>query len=1005
MIASPSLLTRVLLSLLLTCACGAAAAMSVTITDPAIADDQSSTTSLAAIRVSGTIGGAGAVRSVLWKSNHGFSDLAKLQVAKGGYTFFTTGLVPLRPGVNHVVFVATDATGHSAETAINIVSTASLAGTAADQSTWKPGTAIVNGRLMSYQERDGLAIYEGDIVLGSAVSVAAADLAAKRAPAGGAIRQGGEVIAYSSGRWPIVSGVGRVPYAISARDQADATALANINQAVSEFNTQLAGVVQFVPATGSDTVYAEYDMDPANLNGVCESTVGYQPTSPQPQVMGGSITCPVPTLLHEMGHMIGLWHEQSRSDRNTYVKFNEANIDKPQLPNFNQLSDNAAASGLYNHASIMHYYPEAFARDGLSVTLESIPAGIPLSTPLPQYTTGDIDAITRLYGGAPKYVVVDTNPSGLGVVIDGVTYTTPQSFEWSMGTSHTLDVPAGAQALSGQNYLFGRWNTPATGSPQTITVTPGAGTTITPAKSPAVTQYLASFIPIHIYSPSVSPAGAGTVSVTPAPSTTLINGVTTAYFEDRQQVQVTATPASGYSFYDWYGAGLFNYYSGAYTFNVTSDLSALGAQFVTGPVTTVNATSPDFGALGSFPGFLAVIDGGIWSLPKNFNTLFDGTGWAAGTSHTLCGSLLVSGACPASSVPAQSPVTTNITYAFSRWSGSKSSTSNALTFTVSGNQSFTENNVPSFRWIVLPSPFTASCDSVTPSGNGEYLDQFFTHGAAVTVDAIPSAASTFVGWSQDLTGTTNPQVLTVTNQLYATANFNLAGATAPLAITSYTPASIVSTPKAETLKINGTGFLNTGATYVYFGNGTVDNYRSSTYVSPTAYDVQLLGTSGATPGDLVAPGYDSIYMLNYDPAGCSAYAQLEFAVRAKPGKPAFKVTKTHTGNFKQGQTGATYTVSVANSGGAATNGTAVTVTDTVPTGLTLVSMSGQGWTCATGGDTCTRSDVLNAGFSYPAITVTVDVAANATSPQVNEASAGGGGAATVTGKNSTVISP
>jgi len=78
------------------------------------------------------------------------------------------------------------------------------------------------------------------------------------------------------------------------------------------------------------------------------------------------------------------------------------------------------------------------------------------------------------------------------------------------------------------------------------------------------------------------------------------------------------------------------------------------------------------------------------------------------------------------------------------------------------------------------------------------------------------------------------------------------------------------------------------------------------------------------------------------------------------------VSMTHTGNFVQGQTGATYTVTVSNDPAAtATSGT-VTVTENMPTGLTLVSMAGTGWNCS--GATCTRSDVLNPGSSFPPIT-------------------------------------
>ena len=108
--------------------------------------------------------------------------------------------------------------------------------------------------------------------------------------------------------------------------------------------------------------------------------------------------------------------------------------------------------------------------------------------------------------------------------------------------------------------------------------------------------------------------------------------------------------------------------------------------------------------------------------------------------------------------------------------------------------------------------------------------------------------------------------------------------------------------------------------------------------------------------------------------------------------PVLSIAKAHTGNFTLGQIGAIYTVTVLNAAGAGPTSGLVTVTETVPSGLTLVSMAGTGWTCpGTAANNCTRSDVLAAGASYPTITVAVNVAANATSPQVNSVSVSGGG--------------
>jgi uncharacterized repeat protein (TIGR01451 family) len=101
------------------------------------------------------------------------------------------------------------------------------------------------------------------------------------------------------------------------------------------------------------------------------------------------------------------------------------------------------------------------------------------------------------------------------------------------------------------------------------------------------------------------------------------------------------------------------------------------------------------------------------------------------------------------------------------------------------------------------------------------------------------------------------------------------------------------------------------------------------------------------------------------------------------------LTKTHTGNFTRGQTGATYTLTVSNVGAGSASGT-VTLTDTLPSGLTATDLSGSGWSCALASVSCTRSDALAPGASYPAVTLTVTVAGNAPATVTNTASVSGG---------------
>jgi uncharacterized repeat protein (TIGR01451 family) len=106
--------------------------------------------------------------------------------------------------------------------------------------------------------------------------------------------------------------------------------------------------------------------------------------------------------------------------------------------------------------------------------------------------------------------------------------------------------------------------------------------------------------------------------------------------------------------------------------------------------------------------------------------------------------------------------------------------------------------------------------------------------------------------------------------------------------------------------------------------------------------------------------------------------------------PDLTITKSHTGSFTQGQTGASYTLTARNVGAASTAGI-VTVTDTLPSGLTATAFAGTGWSCILTPLSCTRSDVLDVGGSYPALTLTVNVSASAPASVTNAASVAGGG--------------
>jgi phospholipase C len=106
-----------------------------------------------------------------------------------------------------------------------------------------------------------------------------------------------------------------------------------------------------------------------------------------------------------------------------------------------------------------------------------------------------------------------------------------------------------------------------------------------------------------------------------------------------------------------------------------------------------------------------------------------------------------------------------------------------------------------------------------------------------------------------------------------------------------------------------------------------------------------------------------------------------------PGSWSLSITRT--GAFAPGGTGE-YSITATNGASGATSGT-VSIADSLPSVFTASSASGSGWTCSLANASCTRSDSLAAGASYPEITLIVKVAQNASGTVTDQASVSGGG--------------
>lgn len=79
--------------------------------------------------------------------------------------------------------------------------------------------------------------------------------------------------------------------------------------------------------------------------------------------------------MHLIGHAIGLWHEHSRPDRDTYIEVLFDNIIETEWSWFGKLTAenfNFVPDVGYDIESIMHYGPYAFSKDQNGTNLTTI---------------------------------------------------------------------------------------------------------------------------------------------------------------------------------------------------------------------------------------------------------------------------------------------------------------------------------------------------------------------------------------------------------------------------------------------------------------------------------------------------------------------------------------------------------------------------------------------------------------------------------------------------------
>lgn len=239
-----------------------------------------------------------------------------------------------------------------------------------------------------YSAIDGQGVFEGDIILGSVE-----ELENVRA----SIEQPDPTLEFSialSGaqfRWP----GGRIPFVIAPGmpDQQRITDAMNHLHA----NTNL----RLAPRT-TEANFVRFQ----GGNG-CSAHVGMR-GGQQDITLGAG--CDWPRAVHEICHSAGLWHEQSREDRDRFVVINLNNVTPALQHNFNQHINDGDDMGAYDYGSLMHYGRRDFAMNPAVDTITPTPNA---NTSIGQrvgLSAGDVTAINALY--PRKAILADTSTNG-----------------------------------------------------------------------------------------------------------------------------------------------------------------------------------------------------------------------------------------------------------------------------------------------------------------------------------------------------------------------------------------------------------------------------------------------------------------------------------------------------------------------------------------------------------------------------------------------------------------
>lgn len=226
------------------------------------------------------------------------------------------------------------------------------------------------------------AVFEGDIILGTLEEMEKDTALLAGASSDGDAVTHGVGITGQQYRWPNAL----MPYEI---DGGVNNGEARVAAAIAHWqgNTNM----RFVRRTASNAAQYPNYVRVIRSDG-CWSYVGMRGGRQDLSLADG---CGFGAAVHEFGHAWGLWHEQSREDRDSYITIHWENIESGREHNFNQHIADADDIGAYDYGSIMHYGSFAFTKNNQR-TITPKQSGVTIGQ-RNGLSAGDIAAVHHMY--------------------------------------------------------------------------------------------------------------------------------------------------------------------------------------------------------------------------------------------------------------------------------------------------------------------------------------------------------------------------------------------------------------------------------------------------------------------------------------------------------------------------------------------------------------------------------------------------------------------------------